>query len=411
MIHVCFGLYDKTGRYSKFTGTAMLSLFDNIIAPPYSITIHILHDNTLTPDNHDKFIYVAGQYNQLVKFYNVEELCAEKIKEFWQRIPAIRTSWSTIGSFYRLLIPKILSSDIDKCIYLDSDIIINLDINELWQINLGNNALAAVPEMEANAYNYEVMDAAKKYLLIADFVNYEDYFNAGLLLMNLNYFRFSQNLIMNGIEFYGEHPQCNAFDQDILNYLFSKNYLRLPDKFDSFICNERSQGRTQIQKKIYHFSTPTLGLSGNDPFNQLWMRYFMKTPWFDEETIGRLYDGFEQMYNELKSSVINFSAMMSGKKRAFFTTPENIEATKGIFSVRDDEEIILIENQKSLQKLIDAMKRSKGKKIFFILYPYFPFNALIQEGFVYGRDFLNGLEFLSPEHGVPLNSYPLILAM
>ena len=34
MIHVCFCMYDKTGRYSKFTGTAMLSLFENLSAPP-----------------------------------------------------------------------------------------------------------------------------------------------------------------------------------------------------------------------------------------------------------------------------------------------------------------------------------------------------------------------------------------
>ncbi|MBR3050926.1 MAG: hypothetical protein IKG61_05695 [Selenomonadaceae bacterium] len=60
MIHVCFGLYDKTGSYSKFTGTAMLSLFENTSA---DVTVHILHDETLTQDNREKFIYLAGRYN------------------------------------------------------------------------------------------------------------------------------------------------------------------------------------------------------------------------------------------------------------------------------------------------------------------------------------------------------------
>lgn len=36
MIHVCFGLYDKNGTYSKFTGTSMLSIFENISTPPIS---------------------------------------------------------------------------------------------------------------------------------------------------------------------------------------------------------------------------------------------------------------------------------------------------------------------------------------------------------------------------------------
>ncbi|MBQ3726919.1 MAG: hypothetical protein IJR52_02660 [Selenomonadaceae bacterium] len=34
MIHVCFGLYDKSGTYSKFTGTAMASIFENLNTPP-----------------------------------------------------------------------------------------------------------------------------------------------------------------------------------------------------------------------------------------------------------------------------------------------------------------------------------------------------------------------------------------
>ena len=34
MIHVCYGLNDKTGFYSKFVGTSMLSLFENHSCPP-----------------------------------------------------------------------------------------------------------------------------------------------------------------------------------------------------------------------------------------------------------------------------------------------------------------------------------------------------------------------------------------
>ncbi|MBR6711851.1 MAG: hypothetical protein IKI76_02505 [Selenomonadaceae bacterium] len=37
MIHVCFALYDKAGHYSKFTGTAMLSLFENHTPPPPTV--------------------------------------------------------------------------------------------------------------------------------------------------------------------------------------------------------------------------------------------------------------------------------------------------------------------------------------------------------------------------------------
>lgn len=407
MIHV--GL-STSNLYAKFAGSVILSIFENVFIPPYSITVHILHDNTLTPDNHDKFIYVAGRYNQLVKFYNVEEFCADKIQEIYKFFPKISQSRFTIVTLYRLLAPYVLPPDIEKTIYLDADIIVNMNINELWQVELNDKPIAAADEMRTDSFSHP-MNASHNYLVTSGLVDYNDYFNAGVLLMNLNVLRDKEEIVMSGIKFVGEHPQLQYLDQDVLNYLFSKNYLKLDEKFNFFVREARSRREMRPARKIYHFAGAVFGMNINDPFNRLWLKYFMKTPWFNEETIGRLYDGFEQMYNGLKNSMINISATMSGKKRAFFTTPENVEATKGIFSVRDDEEIILIENQKSLQKLIDAMKRSKGKKIFFILYPYFQFNVLTKEGFVYGRDFLNGLEFLSTEHGVPFNSYPLIQAM
>ena len=103
--------------------------------------------------------------------------------------------------------------------------------------------------------------------------------------------------------------------------------------------------------------------------------------------------------------------MMSGKVRAFFATPLDVDAVKQIFSVRDDEEIIPAENNDSLNKLIAAMNSSRGKKIFFILVPNFPFNVLAQAGFIVGRDFISGMEFLSEIHGVPFNSYELLQMM
>lgn len=403
MIHVCFCLHDKTGRYAKFTGTVMLSLFDNTTA---DVTVHILHDNTMIQDNREKFIYLAGRYNQRVNFYNVEELCADKIAEMMLLVPEVKTSRVSIGAFYKLLIPQVISLDIEKIIYLDADIIVNLDINELWKIELGENFLAAVSESMMGEENLN----AKK-ICIDGHVKFEDYFNSGVMIINLNLWRKERELIMRGVKLRGKHPEYVQLDQSILNYCFSARSVKLPTKFNRMTYINRAQ-ETNIGRKIYHYAAGySLGLNQNDILNRLWMSYFMKTPFFDESAIGRLYGGFEQIHADLKNQLRNISAAVSGKTRAFFTLPHNVEATKEIFFVRDDEDIILAENQASLQRLIDAMKLSQGKKIFFILLPNFPFAALIQAGFVYGKDFLNGLDFLSTEHGLPLNSYRLIQAM
>ena len=401
MIHVCFGLYDKTGHYSKFVGTTMCSIFENTDS---EVTVHILHDNTLSQDNRDKFSYLAGRYRQCVKFYNVEELCADRIAEINFLFPKASETRYTIAMFYRFFIPQVLSADIEKAIYLDADIIVNLDINELWKYNLADKPLAAVPEIliEVNPS----LATAGKYLVQNNLVAYEDYFNSGVLLMNVKILRDREDDIKRGLNFIGENMQeILLLDQDVLNYLFAKDYVKLPKKFDIFMYQIVKE-TTQPSSAIYHYIMENPQLNMNDPFNRLWMSYFMKTPWFDVETIGRLYEGFAKIQGGLKSSLINLSAMMSGKTRAFFVAPQDVDTIKAAFSIQKNGDIILAENQASLKKLTDAMKRSRGRKIFFIMIPFFPFNMLLNEGFVFGKDFLNGAEFLPG-----FNSYALIKDM
>ena len=407
MIHVCFGLYDKTGRYSKFTGTTILSMFENTNS---DVTVHILHDNTLSQDNRDKFIYLAGKYSQTVKFYNVEQLCADKLTNIDSMFPNAKKTRYTLATFYRFFIPDILPVNIEKCIYLDSDIIVNLDIAELWCVNLGDKILGAIPEVTNKDKVYMTYSVCLKQL-----VKREDYFNAGVLLINLQNMRVKENILMNGIRFISEDTQSMYLDQDVLNYCFAKENLKLPAKFNRLVKWCKLQGENYISNKIYHYingnTIESFNLDMRDPFSRLWMEYFMKTPWFDVDTIGRLYAGFQQIHIRLKNSMLQLSTMMLGKSRAFFVAPNSLDAMKKIFSIRNDEKIIRAENNESLKKLIDAMKKSHGKKVFFILLPNFPFQILIQAGFVYGKDFINGFEFLSEANGVPLDSHQLIKAM
>ena len=55
MINVCYAIYDKTGNFSKIAATSILSLLENTES---WVTIHILHDNTLSTENIKNFIYL-----------------------------------------------------------------------------------------------------------------------------------------------------------------------------------------------------------------------------------------------------------------------------------------------------------------------------------------------------------------
>ena len=286
MIHVCFALYDPARHYSKFTGTAMLSLFENTQS---EVTVHLLHDNTLTNDNREKLIQIAERYGQELKFYNVEELCTDKIEKIKELFPNVWADRHSIAMFYRFFIPElILPQNIEKVIYLDSDIIVNLDIEELWQIELGDKPFGAIPEV--NQFNDRDVGIRnkKRYIaiLIEGVVNPEDYLNSGVLLMDLKVLHKEEETIWAGTKFISEHPQFEYLDQDILNYCFSTVYLKLPTKFNRFVLNARRENELLIDKNIYHFAASRICfiMDSRDPYNQLFMNYFIKTPWVDADT-------------------------------------------------------------------------------------------------------------------------------
>ncbi len=381
----------------------MLSLFENTSA---DVTVHILHDNTLTQDNRDKFIYLAGQYNQRVKFYNVEDLCANELAEFKRLIPDLRNSWVTVGGFFKFLILKVVPTETEKIIYLDSDIVVNLDIKELWQIRLGEYPLAAVPEALNGVDPYRTFP-----IVIEGRVKPEDYFNSGVMLLNLNIFRREELTLLKGMKFVAANPQYHFFDQDVLNYCFSTAALKLPIKFNLLVRDLRARPGVRVERKIYHYAAASIRLERDDIFNRLWLSYFMKTPWFDEEAIGRLYAGFRQVHVGLKQSLVNLSAILSGRTRAFFAAPKDLDGLRQFFSIRDDEKIIPADGQDAFQKLLDTMRKARGKRVFFIMVPYFPVQILTEAGFLPGKDFVNGLEFLFDVQGGSLNSYELIKAM
>ena len=408
MIHVCFGLHDGNGRYSKFVGTTMASIFENTLAP---VTIHILHDDTLTADNRDKFSYLVGRHGQQVKFHNVEKICADEINFLREKLADKIKLRFSIGAFYRLLMKKILAPlQIGKAIYLDADIIVNLDIDELWRQDLKNFPLAAVPEIDATLNNM----VPKKFLIDAKIVNREDYFCSGVIVFNLD--ALDENFFLDGVQFLVDNPKCESPDQDILNAFFSTNYLKLEQKFDSFVlcCKWEEQ---PVENRIYHYAGQLVRFDSYNDYDRLWLEHFLKTPWFGVEIFGKLDKEFAQIRLEFlqkaKKTLTFISTVMSGKTRAFFIMPGDAKFLKEYFLIRDDEEIIFANEKDSVPNLVYSMAKAQGKKIFIIVVPKFqPLSELLKQlDFAPERDFINGEIFLVREEDNKFDSFQLIEAM
>ena len=177
MIQICMSLYDRDGRYSKFVGTTIRSILDHTSE---KISIHILHDSTLSDENREKLLSI----DSTIQFYDVESSLSQ-LRSILSNYILDRFS---LAAFYRLLIPMMLN--IPKAIYLDADLIVNLDIAELWQIKLGKNSIAAKPFLTGEELDSSKIRAISQNISVIRqrFVEIDDLFNSGVLILNLDNF-------------------------------------------------------------------------------------------------------------------------------------------------------------------------------------------------------------------------------
>ena len=127
--------------------------------------------------------------------------------------------------------------------------------------------------------------------------------------------------------------------------------------------------------------------------------------------ITNLAQAFSKFYNERQALYLNVIKLLADKERAFFTEAHNANAVKELFNVNDNEELIF--TSVGMQGLINSMNKFKNEKIYFILVgDYNPVrNVLIQNKFIEGVDFINGIMLLTEQQGSPLNTYFLVRAM
>lgn len=121
----------------------------------------------------------------------------------------------SIETYYRFLIQDLLPF-YDKVIYLDSDLVVNEDMGNLYDTDLGNCALGAVKDMDfLGNLGYpdgKRLEYARNVLHMTD---PHSYFQAGVLLMNLSILR-SIHTTEEWLRL-ASNPEFMYNDQDILN--------------------------------------------------------------------------------------------------------------------------------------------------------------------------------------------------
>lgn len=209
MYHVTCNTDDK---YAQHCIAMLCSLFDN--NKEHQICVHVLC-NSISEDNKQALMELAKRYNQIICFHSVDETPLEGV-QFRSKRPL------TKAAYYRLLLSSILS-EIDKVLYLDCDMIVLGKINELFDINLNNYALAAV--LDPMPYN----NLHQTQLQLA--VN-STCFCSGIMLINLKYWR--DNNIESKLLSFAKQKREPVFlhDQDVLNYVLNNNWFMIPPKWN-----------------------------------------------------------------------------------------------------------------------------------------------------------------------------------
>ena len=125
---------------------------------------------------------------------------------------------ASVSALFKFLLPNILA-DLDRVLYLDGDLICRTDLTDLFNIELGDNYAAAVPDSGQIYYKHTYVKRVTKYI------------NSGVMLLNLAKMR-ADNLPEVLIRTKKELTDSNLMDQNVFNVVFDHHIIYLPVRYN-----------------------------------------------------------------------------------------------------------------------------------------------------------------------------------
>lgn len=128
----------------------------------------------------------------------------------------------SLATYFRLLLPSALPPSVDRVLFLDCDLLVVDSLSPLWSLEMAGAPLAAVESPNP-------LQHVERLLLAAG----EHYFNAGVLLIDLERWR-ARDVLGEAKDFYVRHRErVRWHDQDLLNQLFRGQWHRLSPRWNA----------------------------------------------------------------------------------------------------------------------------------------------------------------------------------
>jgi lipopolysaccharide biosynthesis glycosyltransferase len=194
----------------------------------------------------------------------------------------------SIATYYRIAVPRLLPPDVERAVYLDSDLVVLADLGALFDTDLEDRPLAAaldvaVPTVSApfGLRNYQELGLAPDV----------PYFNAGVLVMDLARWR-RDDVAGRAFAYLRRHAdQIRFWDQDVLNAVLAGDFRRLDERWNQlpfvFDSNRRMPFGPDVLERllsdpwIVHFATASKPwqLSCAHPRRDLFFAALDRTAW------------------------------------------------------------------------------------------------------------------------------------
>ena len=192
----------------------------------------------------------------------------------------------SLAAYSRLYLPAILPS-VDVVFYFDCDTIVDSDLSELLQLDMGEKYVGACLDM-----NYDLEPAMRSK---SECDLYEEYFNSGVMVLNLNVIRkeavdkkFIECAVLNNNVMH---------DQTVLNKCCQGKIQVLDEKWNFCLHNwmqnpiisaeSRRRAAQMVQTHSYaviHYCSARKPWKGDSvsPLVPIWWKYAKETPYYDE---------------------------------------------------------------------------------------------------------------------------------
>lgn len=208
-------LCSMDGNYVPYYGVMLTSLFLSNKEEQFEVYV-------ITNDTH---VEAFDTLQQLVERYHYKLHIIQISHELISRLKSNQFLGGhlSIATYYRLLSVGSLPNDVRKILYMDGDMVVDGSIRPLWNIDVSQVGLAGA--IDCLYFDPDI------YLRL-DYPSTRGYFNAGVLLLNLDYLR-EHNFTETALSFMEQNRDKLRFhDQDVLNKVLADAKTAIPLKYN-----------------------------------------------------------------------------------------------------------------------------------------------------------------------------------